>query len=112
MTRLEFMDDVLSEVLEAVRDKFAVKNGSYGSDRDVFHNFNSTAKRIFDEDDLETAFQVLMVYLDKHLVALANRGMTDAEYEERWMDVIVYGMLAIGMGREREKMLNWLEGVE
>ncbi len=96
---------VLNEVVENIEDLFTYKNKSYGVEDDLFHNFRSTAKRVlpgqFDTDH-EDMFRVLACYVDKHWVALCNRGLADAEFEERCKDIIVYMMLAIAMHRDRE----------
>lgn len=99
MTRDEFVRG-LDEQLQKVRDLFNQKNESYGQQDDVFYNFRSTAKRVFDTDVPAAMFQVLMIYMDKHLVALANRGISDQEFELRLRDIIVYSLIAIAMGRE------------
>jgi len=42
-------------------------------------------------------FKVLACYVDKHWVALCNKGLRDPEFIERCQDIIVYMLLAITM---------------
>jgi hypothetical protein len=93
--------DLIDELLPQIREKFAYKNKSYGRDEDAFHNFRNTARRVLNDDSFEGMYKTLLVYKDKHDVALANRGMDDPEYEERFIDNIVYSLIAIGMRRAR-----------
>ena len=98
MTREEFAAGLDAE-MQAIKELFAIKNGSYGKGADVFHNFRASAERVHGHADLGTMFTVLYTYLDKHLVALANGGPLDPEFEDRLRDVIVYSLLALGMYR-------------
>jgi len=93
--------NLIDELLPQIRDKFAYKNKAYGRDEDAFHNFRNTAKRVLNDDSFEGMYKTLLVYKDKHDVALANRGMDDPEFEERFIDNIVYSLIAIGMNRAR-----------
>jgi hypothetical protein len=93
--------NLIDELLPQIRDKFAYKNKAYGRDEDAFHNFRNTAKRVLNDDSFEGMYKTLLVYKDKHDVALANRGMDDPEFEERFIDNIVYSLIAIGMKRAR-----------
>lgn len=97
MTRQEFVEQVLEPSLEEIKELFSLKNKSYGIEDDAFHNFRSTALRVHGTDDHETMFRVLYCYMDKHLVALANKGLSDDEYESRLKDIIVYCLLAIAL---------------
>lgn len=51
-------------------------------------------------------FQVLLTYMDKHLVVLANKGIREREFEERLRDVMVYSLIAIAMGRNYQKEIS------
>ncbi|MFA5385647.1 MAG: hypothetical protein WC364_13510 [Eubacteriales bacterium] len=103
MDRKEFVE-LMDSLFDIVRELFTLKNASYGIEDDVFHNFRSTALRVFGTDDPETMFRVLLAYMDKHLVALANKGIHDREYESRLQDIIVYSLLAIVLGRDRKPL--------
>lgn len=72
----EFIKQETEEILKL----FSAKNVSYGSDQDAFHNFRQTALRLYGNDKPQTMFTVLLTLLDKHLVALANKGIEDAEF--------------------------------
>ena len=96
MTRSE-MVEILSSELDGVENLFALKNESCGASDDAFHNFRSTAKRILGGDSHMHMFQVLLTYMDKHMVALANRGITERECKERLRDIIVYSLIGIAM---------------
>lgn len=99
MTRTEFAK-FAEKKFEEILELFRQKNKSYGQDEDAFFNFNSSALRVFGENSYQSQFKVLTTYMDKHLVALANRGIDEPEFEGRLKDVIVYALLAIGMGEE------------
>lgn len=105
MTREDF-EGLLNEQLESIRRLFDLKNQSYGISDDVFHNFRSTALRVFGTDEHEKMFQVLLTYMDKHLVVLANKGIREREFEERLRDVMVYSLIAIAMGRNYQKEIS------
>lgn len=82
MTREDFL--TLAEVEFAnIQNLFRRKNESYGQNNDLFHNFRSTAKRVLNDCSFSSMFKVLFAYMDKHLVAVANRGLDDQEFEER-----------------------------
>jgi hypothetical protein len=105
MTRSEFYP-IVEEVLEKVKVLFSQKNKSYGQDQDLFHNFRSTAKRVMQakfDSEYEDMYRVMLIYQDKHRVALANLGLEEPEFEERCLDEIVYTLLAIALHREYEK---------
>ena len=93
MKREDFLK-VLSETTEHIEKLFTYKNKSYGTDKDLFHNFRSTATRVLQNEDM---FKVLACYVDKHWVALCNKGLRDPEFIERCQDIIVYMLLAITM---------------
>jgi hypothetical protein len=78
---------------------FSTKNQSYGKEDDLFYNFRHTATRLFGDALPDSMYMVLFAYVDKHMVALANRGLDDPEYDSRWDDVIVYALIAKAMGR-------------
>jgi len=101
MTR-EQLRKVITEELEEVKRLFEEKNESYGQEEDAFYNFRSTAQRLFDMEGHGAMFDVLLVYMDKHLVALANQGITEKEFELRMRDIIVYSLIAIAMQRDMD----------
>ncbi len=94
-----FAEGKLKEVMEI----FKQKNKSYGQDNNAFFNFRSSALRVFGDCTYESMFKVLITYMDKHLVALANKGIHEPEYESRLKDVIVYCLLAIGLEAEYQE---------
>ena len=93
-----YMTDILQKALL----KFSTKNKGYGQADDVWHNFRSSAKRVWGDSEWDTMFLTLMTYVDKHLVALCNGGIGENEYQERWDDIIVYACLAKAMRVERD----------
>ena len=109
MTREELAKFIESEVREIV-ELFKRKNLSYGADRDGFFNFRETAKRVWvwaDGGDrgcqvipYQAMFRVLLTYIDKHYVALCNRGLHDPEVKERLRDIIVYALIGLAMAQE------------
>lgn len=106
MTRTEFAE-FAKKKLEEVMELFRQKNQSYGQGADAFFNFKSSGRRVYGVESYENSFRVLLTYMDKHLVALANKGIDEPEFESRLKDVIVYCLLAMGMGEERKKL--WKE---
>lgn len=100
MTRSEFKQ-IMQTYLSSIEKLFDIKNQSYGANDDVFFNFRSTAKRIFGSDNYESMFKILMTYMDKHLVALINKGFEDYEFDSRMKDIIVYSLIAIAMNIEK-----------
>lgn len=104
MKRQDFLP-VLDELFKEIKNLFLTKNQSYGVEDELFFNFRSTAQRVLPgqyESLHENMFRVLAVYVDKHWVALCNRGLQDPEFEERCRDIITYMALAIALYREVE----------
>ncbi|HPZ83310.1 MAG TPA: hypothetical protein PL064_07735 [Thermogutta sp.] len=85
-----------------IMELFSRKNKSYGRNADLFHNFRETARRIEGNTDRGAMFKVLATYVDKHWVALCNRGLDDPECEERLRDIIVYCLLALCLMEDGE----------
>lgn len=100
MTRNELKSFIELTYNDEILQKFQTKNNSYGAVDDGFHNFRSAAQRIFGKSDLEDMLRVLMLYMDKHLIALAQNLDSDTEFEERFRDIIVYGFIALAMYSE------------
>jgi hypothetical protein len=98
-TSRQEMAEIIVQKLDEIRAKFTYKNGNYGADDDAFHNFRETAHRVLKDDSAEGMHKALMVYMDKHLTALAKNGLHDKEFEDRNEDDIVYSLIAIAMGR-------------
>lgn len=98
-TRNQFLALLVSE-MESIQQLFEEKNQSYGTADDLFYNFRQTAIRIFNKQEHAAMFTVLMTLVDKHLVALANKGLNDKECAERLRDVIVYALIGIAMWKE------------
>ena len=87
MKREDFLK-VLSETTEHIEKLFTYKNKSYGTDDDLFHNCRSTATRVLQNEDM---FKVLACDVDKHWVALCNKGLPGPRvYKERCQDIIIY----------------------
>ena len=102
MNRETFVPNIVESEFKKILDLFQFKNVSYGSETDLFHNFRNTAKRVFKDDSYDGMYKSLLTYMDKHLVALANKGLQDKEFIERNRDIIVYCLLAMAMYQDRE----------
>lgn len=103
MKREDFRKTI-SETTKRIEKLFAYKNKSYGMEDDVFYNFRASAGRVIKaqyDDAYEDMFRVLACYVDKHWVALCNKGLQDSEFEERCLDIINYMLLAIALHGER-----------
>lgn len=116
MNKQEFVDNILIPTTKEIVNTFEHKNISYGGapGKNVFHNFAESARRVLGEDTKENRFTVLLTLVDKHLVALANKGVTDLDFEERCVDIAVYMMLAIGIGTEGTEgaeIEHWSRGI-
>lgn len=94
------MAEIISSATERINSMFKTKQVGYGKPYDALHNFRATALRVYGDDSPESMLAVLQVLQDKHLVALVNKGLRDPEFEERCIDVAVYSLIAIGIGRE------------
>lgn len=101
MTRNELKRMIETELV-SITELFDVKNESYGVEVDAFHNFRQSAIRVYGEDSPGAMFTVLLTLMDKHLVALANKGIDDKDFRERLRDIIVYCLIGIAMGAEYE----------
>ena len=102
ITRKAMLEHFQSETA-AILDLMGYKNGNYGADEDAFHNFRNTAQRIEGNSDPDSMYKMLMIYMDKHLCALAKNKMADKEFIERHRDIIVYSLIAISMKLESEE---------
>lgn len=109
MTRGE-LRKFIENKLARIQEKFDLKNESYGADEDAFHNFEEAARRWLGSTDLEAQFRILMIYMDKHLIALANRGLGEREADDRLEDIMVYTAIASAM--QHELKCNYLENQE
>ncbi len=101
VTKAEFIH-FINHALNNDRVKFAAKNLSYGQADDVLHNFRETARRVFGRADAESMFRVWLVLIDKHMVALANKGVADHEARDRLGDLRIYSLLGEAILCERE----------
>lgn len=101
MTRGEFTE-MLDGLFVEIKALFEQKNESYGVDHDLFYNFREAARRLFGSEYIPCMFKILAAYVDKHWIALCNRGLADPEFESRCKDIIVYCLLAIAMKREKD----------
>lgn len=102
MNRKELINIIKNEQEEILK-LFKSKNESYGDEGEAFYNFRQSAIRIFNNDSMENQFKVLLTLMDKHLVALANKGLADKEARERFRDIIVYSLIAIAMDEELKR---------
>lgn len=100
VTRDDFIK-LMGDELTRVEGVFKAKNVSYGKEGDAFHNFRSSALRVFGAGTPENMYTVLLTLIDKHLVALSNGGLDTPEFEERTRDVIVYSLIALGIYNEK-----------
>lgn len=97
MKRQDFIT-ILNELETEIKGLFMYKNQSYGANDDLHYNFRETARRVLSGQ--KDMFKVLACYVDKHWVALCNRGLQDPEFESRCIDIIVYMVLAIALYRD------------
>lgn len=99
MNREQFTTMLDSE-FGRIKDLFALRNESYGSQDDLFYNFRETARRELPEEyrqnEPAAMFKVAEILLDKHNTALA-KGIAVNEVRERLQDRIVYSLLQIAM---------------
>jgi hypothetical protein len=102
-TRTEFLER-LDKEFQRIREIFTERNKSYGKDEDLFHNFRQSAIRHFGNDSTESMFKVAEILVDKHNVALANKGANDPVCDERLSDRIVYSLIEKAMLLEKEKL--------
>lgn len=112
ITRQELAEIMVGK-MQDIEKKFGYKNGNYGAGEDAFFNFRSTANRAvipflrakygIEVSEGDAMFLTLMVYMDKHLTALAKNGLADKEFEDRNEDDIVYSLIAIAMARVATK---------
>lgn len=90
---------ILDREQEEVKNLFSFKNKGYGAEDEVFYNFKETARRVFGSTSYEDMWKVILVYMDKHMIAL-TKGLGEREFKERLRDIIVYSYLAIGVWEE------------
>lgn len=103
ITRTEFLES-LEDEFQQIKDLFTERNKSYGADGDLFYNFRQSAVRHFGNDSTESMFKVAEILVDKHNVALANKGANDPVCDERLSDRIVYSLIEKAMLLEKEKL--------
>lgn len=105
MTRSD-LSSFIAEKCDGIKGLFDYKNQDYGADRDAFANFRKTAQRIIvpfmekrgvSVSETEAMFLVLLIYQDKHLVALSQTGLQGNEVDERLGDIANYALIARGM---------------
>lgn len=97
ITTREETNAKIVELCEQIKNMFSNKNKSYGNDADGFYNFRETARRIFFDTNPSYMLDVIMVYMDKHWVALTQNGIYTPECKERFMDMAVYSLLSIAL---------------
>lgn len=100
MSRDRFIQ-LMNEILEKVKNLFEEKNKSYArGGKDAFYNFRANAIRLHGDGTPENMYKILYAQMDKHLVALANNGLYDPEFEQRCLDNINYNLIALGIFKE------------
>jgi hypothetical protein len=94
--------DKIALYCDDIKKLFAYKNSDYGAEGDGYANFRKTAQRIvipFMErhgvkmDEKEAMFVVILIYMDKHLVALSHTGIKGNEVLERLGDIANYSLI-------------------
>ncbi|MBC7130549.1 hypothetical protein H5T51_04940, partial [Candidatus Bathyarchaeota archaeon] len=78
---------------------FRVKNISYGKSDNAFYNFTEAARRL----GKVSPFEVLLLYMHKHIIALENQGLYDTEAGQRLVDLAVYSLIGIAMLEAQNK---------
>lgn len=96
MNRQELRQFV-ADACEKIKSKFDEKNQSYGCNYDAFHNFRSTAVRVFGSDSLSDMLMVAEILKDKHSVAIAGSMDKTPELAERLLDRAIYNLIELGM---------------
>jgi len=102
MTRQELFEAVKRYANDIVA-LFDCKNNFYGSTQNAFYNFEETAKRVWGLKLSDVAFKVLLTYMDKHVIALCNGGISLADAKERLADIAVYALISMAMVEEEQK---------
>jgi hypothetical protein len=102
MTRKELTSFIERECQQII-NLFEKKNSSYGAEHNAFHNFIEAARRVlwvnvsenyWNPDDV---LRTLLIYINKHMIALENRGMQDPEAQERFRDIAVYALIGAAL---------------
>jgi len=102
MTREEVGKHV-EEMCAQIVSCFKYKNGDYGHGDDGFNNFRQAAIRVLGDDTPQNMFKTILIYADKHNIALANTGIDGPEVPERLIDVAVYSLLAHALWTETQR---------
>lgn len=92
---VKFLKDEMNRIIELFRRK----NKAYGEEGDVFHNFRQSARRIYNDESVNSMFMIAETLKDKHNVALA-KGADVPECAERLRDNIVYSLIQLAMLKE------------
>lgn len=95
----------IEQECERIKELFDQKNLAYGKHEDAFYNFVEAARRVLYSIDLGDALKVLLIYMQKHLIALENRGAFDKEAIERFRDIAVYALIGAAMVKAIRKGL-------
>lgn len=100
------LSEHIGQYCDKTKDLFAYKNTDYGNPEDGFGNFRKTAERLIipflkargvDIDIYDAMFLALLIYQDKHLVALSHTGLNGAEVDERLGDIANYALIGRAM---------------
>lgn len=97
VTNREDLTKVIEDLCNDIVATFKRKNKSYGNTDDAFYNFRETARRIWGKTDADSMIGALLVYMDKHWVALTQNGIETPEVEERFTDMAVYSLIALAI---------------
>jgi len=97
MDREELSQNIQKILETELMPLFTQKNQSYGDDKDGFWNFRKAADVIYGSDEATYQFDILMSYVMKHILALANKGIFEPEFRSRCKDVIIYMLIAMSM---------------
>ena len=95
-TRQE-LKEFIDEYCKKIMDLFDTKNLSYGNQSDGFHNFRETSRRVFKRTDAEGMLNALIVYMDKHWIAITQNQIHTPELQERLIDMAVYSLIALAI---------------
>jgi len=87
----------ICKICDDIKKLLSTKNISYGNPDDGFYNFREASRRIENRTDVEGMMKMLMVYVDKHWVALTQNNIRTPELKERFMDIVLYSLIAITM---------------
>lgn len=95
---MKYTEDFISlvdEVSGDIKHFFLHKNAQYAQEKDILKAFRRGAKRKYGVATSSTMLDVLMSYMDKHVLALLEHGSELPDVRDRLKDIIVYALLAM-----------------